>query len=406
MYITSKNLDNYSYKSINNIQNKRVIVRSCLNVSVDNTGKIKDDTRLLESMELINELAGKVRKLIIMGHLGRPEPRSTEEQNVPQEVSFWHVAEAMQTKLKSNNLSVKLCKSLDQVENSGDQNCIYLIENIRSFDGEESKNLSIRKSFAQRLAALADIYINDAFADYRESASTYDIAQIIPAYIGPAFLREVMSLGKFSNPARPFVAILGGAKLSEKLDALNSLAETADKVIIGGAMAYTLMKAQNIPVGKSLVEDEKLAVASEIINKYSNKLILPVDHMISTEFKETSEHSVTANQIIPEDKLAIDLGSKTIDLIKKEIANASSILWNGPMGVTEWEHSAAGTKAVGMAIQENTKAYALAGGGDSITAINKYKLSGFDHISTGGGAMLAFLAYNKFPTLDVILQSR
>jgi phosphoglycerate kinase len=213
----------------------------------------------------------------------------------------------------------------------------------------------------------------------------------------------VESLGKFSAPERPFVAILGGAKLSEKLDALNALVKIADKVLIGGAMAYTLMKAQGIEIGKSLFEADKLEVANEIMANYSEKILLPIDHLVTGTFSKDSPYEHITDRNVPVDKIAIDIGTETIKNYVAEIANAKSILWNGPMGVFEWTQSEAGTREVGSAIINNSSAFKLSGGGDSIAAINKFNLKGFDHVSTGGGAMLAFISYDKFPILDVII---
>src|SRR5690606_1738341 len=200
-----------------------------------------------------------------------------------------------------------------------------------------------------------------------------------------------------------FVAVLGGAKLSEKLDVLNTLAETADKILIGGAMAYTLLKAKGLDIGKSLFEPDKLDVANEIIRKYSDKIELPLDHMVSKDFNDEAMYEYTDDTDIPDDTFAIDVGWKTIERYIREINKAKTILWNGPMGVFEWDHSSVGTLKIGKAIGDNKDSYNIAGGGDSIAAINKLELDGFDHISTGGGAMLSFIANETFPTLDVIL---
>jgi phosphoglycerate kinase len=197
--------------------------------------------------------------------------------------------------------------------------------------------------------------------------------------------------------------VLGGSKLSEKLDVLSSLGEQADKILVGGAMAYTLLKAKGIEVGNSLIEADKLDVAKEIVVKYGTKLILPVDHLVADTFNEYSSYEYIDNENVPEDNLAIDIGKKSIELFINEIKTAKTILWNGPIGVFEWAQSAAATKEIGQAISE-TSAYKVLGGGDTITAVNKFKLTGFDHICTGGGAMLAFLSNEKFPTLDVILK--
>ena len=395
MYTLKKDISKFSYLNIQDIENKIVIVRSCLNVAVDKDGVMTDATRFYESLPLIKELASKAKKVIVTAHLGRPEKKE-------KALSFWNVTEKLREELEEDRIEVKLVDTVKDAKASKAK--VTVLDNIRFFPGEESKDLDARMKFAKELSGLADVFINDAFADYRESASTYDIATLLPSYLGPVFIKEVESLSKFSAPENPFVAVLGGAKLSEKLDALNALVEIADKVIVGGAMAYTLMKAKGIETGKSLIEADKLDIALEIVNKYSEKLLLPVDHLVAQEFKSKSPYEYTETEVIPVDSVAIDIGWNTIRKFKTELSNAKSILWNGPMGVFEWIHSSVGTKEVGSAIASNLDAFTLAGGGDSIAAINQFNLKGFDHISTGGGAMLAFLAYNKFPTLDVIVK--
>jgi len=402
MYKLPENINDFSYKNIQDLSSKKVLVRSCLNVATDESGKVTDRTRLDESMPLISELAGNVSRLVLMAHLGRPE-------NKEKQFSFWNVAELIQSELNKTNPGVKLMlvEDLAEVKNAAeDKNIVYLLENIRFFKAEESKVAEDRMTFAKELAALGDVFVNDAFADYRESASTFDVATILPSYIGPKFLQEIEALSKFSNPQRPFVAVLGGAKLSEKLDALKALGAFADKVLVGGAMAYTLLKSDGVDVGSSLVENDKIEVAKEIMTNFRDKLSLPIDHFVSKEFTEESAKigSYTDEQTITEGRVGIDIGKSTIEKFKKEISEASSILWNGPMGVFEWSETELGTKSVIEAIIANSESYKLAGGGDSIAALNKFNLSGFNHVSTGGGAMLAFLAYEKFPTLDVIIK--
>lgn len=398
-------LSQKSYKNIPNINTQRVIIRSCLNVTVNDEGRMIEDTRFHESMPLIKEMALSAKSVIITAHLGRPKERT-------KDTSFWDVAERMERELSADSIKVKLISDLNadsiiEIQNHDNSNgkVVFLIENIRYFPSEESKDISERETFAKTLASLADVFINDAFADYREAASTYDIAKFLPSFVGPVFFNEIQAVSKFNNPQKPFIAILGGAKLSEKLDALNSLGEIADKILIGGAMAYTLLKAKGLTIGNSLVEEDKLDVAKEILKKYESKLLLPIDHLVAEEFKEDSVYTYISEQNIPEGKIAIDLGWESIKAYKAEIDAAKSILWNGPMGVFEWAHSGIGTQEIGTAIINNSEAFKFAGGGDSIAAINKYQLKGFDHISTGGGAMLAFLAYDKFPTLDIILKN-
>lgn len=398
-----KDLQELSYTNIPDITNKSIILRSCLNVTIDENGEIIDPTRFYESLPLIIELSQKAKGLTILGHLGRPKQRESK-------FSFRNVSILLQNELKELGIQVEFIEDLTN-ENiqkiKGNNNLafkkVFLIENTRFFEGEESDKESDRKHFAETLASLGDVFVNDAFADYRIAASTYDIAKLLPSYLGPVFLKEVESLSQLQKPQRPFVAVLGGAKLSEKLDVLNTLAETADKILIGGAMAYTLLKAKGLDIGKSLFEPDKLDVANEIIRKYSDKIELPLDHMVSKDFNDEAMYEYTDDTDIPDDTFAIDVGWKTIERYIREINKAKTILWNGPMGVFEWDHSSVGTLKIGKAIGDNKDSYNIAGGGDSIAAINKLELDGFDHISTGGGAMLSFIANETFPTLDVIL---
>jgi phosphoglycerate kinase len=379
---------------------KKVVVRAALNVATSKDGQqITDATRLEEALPLLKSLGETAERVVILAHLGRPtlarEPefslevvRKALEQGLGQPVQMLTDEQAI-ADLGAGKLG---------------QQKFYLLENVRFFAGEDAKDAAARQEFAKQLAGTGDIYVNDAFADYRDSASTYDIAKLLPSYLGPVFVKEVAEVTKLANPARPFVAVLGGAKLSEKLDALLALGKDADKILVGGAMAYTLLKAKGIEVGKSLVEADKLDVAKQALEQFGNKLVLPVDHVVVPEFKAEATTTVTDSQEIPADQIAVDIGPKTIAAFEQEIAQAKSLLWNGPMGVFEWDSAAAGTQAVGKAISNSAAGFKFAGGGDSIAAINKFGLAGFSHVSTGGGAMLAMLAYDKFPTLDVILE--
>jgi 3-phosphoglycerate kinase len=362
-----------------------------------------DPTRILESLPVIRDLATNAKKLVVIGHLGRPEGRSDAlsfRNNILNHMNM-EFADDTNECVFLEHLNEETTKIIGE---SNERGKIYLIENIRFFKEEESKDVEARMAFAKMLSYMGDVFVNDAFADYRESASTYDLPQLLPSYLGSLFLKEVEMLSKFNNPERPLVSILGGSKLSEKLDVMNSLLQISDKVLVGGAMAYTLLKAKGVEIGTSLFEEDKVEMAKELMAKYGDKLMLPIDHMIVDKFDKSSESTatITENEQIHAGKIAIDIGTKTIAMYKNIISGASSILWNGPMGVYEWSFSQTGTKEIGFAIDSNTNAFKLAGGGDSIAAINKFGIKNIDHICTGGGAMLAFLANTKFPTLDVI----
>lgn len=400
MYIFDQTiLDSKSLNHID-ISNKNVLIRSCLNVTMDSGGKITDDTRLNESLPTLEMLGQKAKRVIIMAHLGRPTKAHEPE------FSLEPVRQTLEKKLSQKVIMLSDEAALSRLSNVAEQEAVfYLIENIRYFEGEETKDEVKKANFAQQLSALGEIFINDAFADYREAVSTYEIAKLIPSYAGPVFLKEVKAISYFTSPQKPFLAVLGGAKLSEKLDAMLALCQLADQVIVGGAMAYTIMQSMGIKVGKSLVEHDKLDVAAQIVTEFSSKLVLPIDHIVAPELSPETITNVTGDGNIPDDLVAIDIGPRTQEAFTNVISVAKSILWNGPMGVFEWENGITGTQKIATAIINNNQSYKFAGGGDTIAVINKLKLTGFNHISTGGGAMLAYIAYDKFLTLDVILNS-
>lgn len=378
---------------------KQVVIRACLNVSYDKAGAISEITRVDEALKALHSLKEVAARIVILAHLGRPEGKASPE------FSLEKVRQYLSTKLETE---ISLVTNLDNFDPQPQQQ-FYLVENIRFWPEEESKDENIRQQFASKLAKLGEVFINDAFPDYRIAASTYELAKVLPASLGPSFIKEVQELDKLNNPDRPYVAILGGAKLSEKVELIGKLGEIADKILVGGALAYTLLKAQGQEIGKSLLEDEKLVVAKEILAKYQTKLVLPVDHVVLPEFKQPeseASYEITANGQVPADKVAVDIGPETETLFSEEIKHAKTILWNGPMGVFEWDGASHGTRGVMMAVAKAKNAYRVTGGGDSLAAIAKFGIDRFEHISTGGGAMLSFLADEKFPTLDIILEQQ
>ncbi len=375
---------------------KKVILRTCLNVPLDENGEILDDTRLVEALPFIQELAEQAERVVIIGHLGRPKGAYDEKQ------SFKTVQQWLQTKMSSLTIKLVPEPKLESEDNTG----VYLIDNIRFFAGEESKDATEREQFAKELASLGEIFINDAFADYRESASCTDIAQFLPSYLGPLFYREISALERCKSPEHPYTVILGGAKLSEKVDLMQALLPVADKILVGGAMTYTLMKAKGLPIGNSRLEEDKIAVAQEMLQTASDKIVLPVDHKIIDRFgSEYIETLETVNEI-PEGKVAVDIGPRTIELFKEHIQNAKTVLWNGPVGVYEWPETAEGSKSVGRIVEQHENAFRVLGGGDTLVIIKKFGLANFTHVSTGGGAMLSFLTDEHFPTLEAIENSR
>jgi 3-phosphoglycerate kinase len=385
--------------SHSNYQGRNVIVRSCLNVSYDDEQNITDDTRLLAALPLLKRLEKEAKSIVVLGHLGRPEGKKSKEYSLKPVANF------LNEHLQEELVFVDNLSNAREVISANAEKKVFLLENTRFDSREQSKKENKRMELARELAALGELFINDAFPDYRKAASTYEIAKLLPSYIGPAFISEIENLSNLADPSRPYVALLGGAKLSEKIDLIGSIAPTVDKLLVGGALAYTLLKAKGVNIGNSIVEEDKIEVASEILNKFPNKLMLPIDHITVSEFTEPEDDSLvstTSGQEISNGRIGVDIGPKTIEVYTATLEQAETILWNGPMGVFEWDATGKGTKSVMAAIAENDNSYSVTGGGDSLSAIEKFAISDFNHISTGGGAMLSFLSAEDFPTLDVI----
>jgi phosphoglycerate kinase len=381
------------------VSGKNVILRAVLNVPIQN-GNITDEFRLDAVVPTIKYLLEKNAKVTIVGFVGRPKGQRIAE------MSLAPVATALAAKL---NTHVELIDDFLQADQkakivNGQAGQVFLLENIRFYAQEESEDAGVRSEFAKQLAELGEVYVNDAFADYRAQVSTFDLPKIMSSKaVGFNYAEEVAALDKvMANPERPFVAVIGGAKLSEKIDILNTLGEKADKILIGGAMAYTFLKFQGHTIGNSLVEADKVAVAGEILAKYGDKIELPVDHIVANSFNENEEPQVVNGKDIPDNVMALDIGTETRTRYLSVIDSAKTILWNGPMGVFEWEKYNAGTREVGSKIADQG-AYTLVGGGDTISAVNSFSLEyGVNHICTGGGAMLEYLAKGTLETIEAL----
>ncbi len=389
-------------KSVRDIEvkGKKVIVRCDFNVPMKNK-EITDDRRIKGALETINYLTENGAKVILMSHLGRPDKKYDPEFSLAPVAKRLSELTGKEVKLaEDENVVGENAKELTTNMNEGD---IVLLENVRFVKGETKNDLE----FAKQLASLADIFVNDAFGTaHRAHSSTAGIAQFLPSAMGFLIEKEVSIMGSaLESPARPFVAILGGAKVSDKISVIEHMMEKVDTLIIGGAMAYTFKKAQNIGVGTSKVEDDKLELAKELLEKAEEKgikLLLPIDNMVAKEFNETSESFVTDNSEIPEGFMGLDIGPKTIKLFEDEIKDAKTIIWNGPMGVFEMPKFAVGTKALAEIIA-NTDAVSIIGGGDSAAAVEQLGYADkMTHISTGGGASLEFLEGKILPGIDVL----
>ena len=376
------------------VSGKRVLVRCDFNVPLDGT-KITDDTRIVAALPTIQYLLDHNAAVILCSHLGRPKG----EFNM--KYSLAPVAERLSEKL---NKKVVLAKD---VIGEDAQKCvdamkpgdIVLLENVR-FHKEEEKN---DPEFAKKLASFAEIYVNDAFGTaHRAHASTEGVAHYLPAVAGFLIGKELDVMGKaLENPARPFVAILGGAKVSDKIGVINNLLDKVDTLIIGGGMSYTFQKALGGSVGNSLCENDKLDLAKEMLEKAKAKgvrMLLPVDNVCGQEFSNDTMRITVHSKQIPDGWEGMDIGPNTQALFAAEIANAATVVWNGPMGVFEFPNFAAGTRAIAQALADNQNCVSIIGGGDSAAAVEQMGYADkMTHISTGGGASLEFLEGKELP---------
>ncbi len=383
------------------VKGKRVLMRVDFNVPLDKELKITDDRRIVQALPTIKSVIDRGGKLILMSHLGRP--KGGPEPKYSLKPCAEHLSKLLGKKVTFTSDSIG--NEVQQAVNNMKDGDVVLLENLR-FHKEEEKNAP---NFAQQLAALGDVYVNDAFGTaHREHASTFGAAQAMqgkPRVIGFLIQKELKFLGDaVSNPARPFVAILGGAKVSDKIQVIEQLLGKADTLLIGGAMAYTFFLAQGKTIGGSLVEKDKVDLAKGLLEKSGGKIKLPVDTVVADGFDATETSVVEGN--IPENKSGFDIGPKTRELFKAELASAKTVIWNGPMGVFEKPHFAKGTEAVAQAVADataNSGAITIIGGGDSAAAIEQLKLADkVSHVSTGGGASLEFLENGHFSTLDIL----
>lgn len=371
---------------------KRVFLRVDFNVPLKN-GQIEDDRRIQESLPTIQYLMQQKAKIIIASHLGRPKGKKVPEMSLKPVSERLSELIGQETKIAADCIGEEV-KAQALSLNPGES---LLLENVR-FHPEEQKN---EPNFAKELASLAEVYINDAFGSaHRAHASTEGITKFLkPCLAGFLMEKELAYLGQIlENPKHPFVTILGGAKVSDKIDLIENFLDKVDRFLIGGAMAYTFLKAKGISVGQSLTEDDKLHLAKSLLEKCQKKnipIVLPIDHKVMDESGEKAFDA--EDEAIGENLKGADIGPSTISLFVEEIKQAASVLWNGPLGVFEQEPFSAGTKSVASAIKDS-KCLSVVGGGDTASAINKFGLKeGFDHISTGGGASLEFLSGKTLP---------
>lgn len=382
------------------VQGKRVIVRCDFNVPMKE-GVITDDIRIVSALPTVKYLMEQGAKVILMSHMGRPDGEPNMKYTLKP------VAERLSQLLGQEVLFISSPVVVDdQVRAAAaslQEGQLMLLENVR-FRKEETKNGA---DFAKELASLADIFVNDAFGTaHRAHSSTAGVADYLPAVSGFLIEKEVEFLGNaVENPKRPFLAIMGGAKVGDKIPVIENLLKKVDTLIIGGGMSYTFFKAEGLEIGTSILDEDSLELAGELVKKAEAagvKLLLPVDVICADAFANDAKTLVADKDKMPADMMGLDIGPKTVEIYRKAIAEAETIVWNGPMGVFEMENFARGTRAVAEALAES-KAVTVIGGGDSAAAVEQFGLAEkMTHISTGGGASLEFLEGKVLPGIAVL----
>ena len=381
------------------VKGKKVLVRCDFNVPLDENKNITDNRRIVGAIPTIKYLLDNDCKVILCSHLGRPKGQFNKEFSLAPVAKELSKLLNKEVKL-ADDIIGESAKSLTANMKTGE---VVLLENVR-FDSREEAN---DVEFAKELASLAELYVNDAFGTaHRAHASTAGVADYLPAVAGFLMEKELNFLGTtLENPERPFMAILGGKKVSDKIGVIDSLLEKVNTLMIGGGMAYTFFKAQGYNVGNSMCEEDKLDLARELMQKAKDKgvkFMLPVDTRVGKEFKPDTESKTVAWTEIPDDWEGFDIGEKTIEMFSEELRNAKTVVWNGPLGLFEFDQFAKGTNAIAKVLSE-LDATTIIGGGDSAAAVRKAGLQDkMTHISTGGGASLEFLEGKKLPGIECL----
>jgi phosphoglycerate kinase len=377
------------------VQGKRVLVRVDFNVPVKD-GEVTDDTRIQRALPTIRHLLSEGGRPVLISHLGRPKGEPDPKYAMDP------VAKRLEEVLGEPvlKLDAAIGSEVEEVLDNWDGRGVVLLENSRFYPGETKNDPDL----SEQLASLADLYVNDAFgAAHRAHATTVGVAERLPAAAGLLLEEEVDYLdGVLEDPERPFVAILGGAKVSDKLGVIESLLKVADTLLIGGAMCFTFFKAQGYEVGESLVEDDYLEEARRLLDEAGEKLVLPVDVVVAEKMGEYAEGETVGVENIPPGKMGLDIGPRTVGLFGERISGAKTIFWNGPMGVFEIDAFAKGTEGVAHAVAV-ASATSVVGGGDSVVAVRKLGLEDrMSHISTGGGASLEYIEGKELPGVAVL----
>ena len=390
--------------TLGDLAGKKVFVRSDFNVPLDENRNITDDGRIRAALPTLKRLLDAGARVVVSAHLGRPKGQVKPEFSLAPVAARLSELLGADVPLAADTVGPDAHAKVDALGNGQ----IVLLENVRFDKREDSKADAEREELAKEYAKLADVFVSDGFGVvHRKQASVYDIAKLVPSAAGELVFKEIDSLSRATkNPERPYTVVLGGSKVSDKLGVIENLLDKADRLLIGGGMAYTFLLAEGHEVGTSLREDDQVATAAEYLKKAKEngvKLLIPVDTVVAPKFAADAPSTVVASSAIPADQMGLDIGPQTAKAYADAIADSKTIVWNGPMGVFEFDAFSAGTRAVAKAM-EDADGFTIVGGGDSAAAVRNlgFDESKFSHISTGGGASLEFLEGKVLPGIAVL----
>ena len=390
--------------TLGDLAGKKVFVRSDFNVPLDENRNITDDGRIRAALPTLKRLLDAGARVVVSAHLGRPKGQVKPEFSLAPVAARLSELLGADVPLAADTVGPDAHAKVDALGNGQ----IVLLENVRFDKREDSKVDAEREELAKEYAGLADVFVSDGFGVvHRKQASVYDVAKLVPSAAGELVFKEIDSLSRATkNPERPYTVVLGGSKVSDKLGVIENLLDKADRLLIGGGMAYTFLLAEGHEVGTSLREDDQVATAAEYLKKAKEngvKLLIPVDTVVAPKFAADAPSTVVASGAIPADQMGLDIGPKTAKAYADAIADSKTIVWNGPMGVFEFDAFSAGTRAIAQAMQD-AEGFTIVGGGDSAAAVRNlgFDESKFSHISTGGGASLEFLEGKVLPGIAVL----